>query len=81
MLCVADPPGSTGFKGKCYIEEYVPTTVSFSEDIFGNLKFVEDDREAEDLVRFSEMHKLTDVAERANEMVECGLGKIVYGGW
>jgi hypothetical protein len=66
-------------KGKCYIEEYVPTTVSWSDDIFGNFKFIQSDEEAEELTRFAEHHKLTDISERASEMCETGLGHIVFG--
>jgi hypothetical protein len=73
MLCI-----SGGCKGKCYIEEYVPTTVSWSDDIFGNLKFIIDDREAEDLARFAEQHKLTDISARANEIMETGKGRIFF---
>lgn len=74
LLCI-----SGAHKGKCYIEEYVPTTVSFSDDIFGNFKFIQDDEEAEELTRFCELHKLSDISERAGEMVETGLGKVVFG--
>jgi len=74
MLCI-----SGAHKGKCYIEEYVPTTVSFSDDIFGNFKFIQDDEEAEELARFCEQHKLTDFSERTGEMVESGFGKLVLG--
>jgi hypothetical protein len=74
LLCV-----SGAHQGKCYIEEYVPTTVSFSDDIFGNFKFIQDDEEAEELTRFAEQHKLTDIRERAGELVETDMGRIVFG--
>jgi len=73
MLCIAGE-----HKGKCYIEEYVSTMTLYSEDIYGNFKFIEEDKLAEDLTRFSELHKLTDIAERASEMSECGLGHVVF---
>ena len=74
LLCI-----SGAHKGKCYIEEYVPTTVSFSDDIFGNFKFIQDDEEAEELTRFCEQHKLSDMKVRSSEMIETGLGKVVFG--
>lgn len=74
MLCI-----SGAHKGKCYIEEYVPTTVDYKNDIFGNFKFIENDEEAEELARFCERHKLTDLQERTGEMVESGLAKVVFG--
>lgn len=73
LLCI-----SGAHKNKCYIEEYVPTTISFSDDIFGNFKFIQNDEEAEELTRFAEHHKLTDMKERYGEMVETGLGKVVF---
>jgi hypothetical protein len=76
MICIAGL-----HSGKCYIEEYVPTTVSFSEDIYGHFKFIQDDEEAEELARFCQEHKLSDIAERSSEMVESGLGHIVFGGY
>jgi len=75
MLCVSGPQ-----KDKCFIEEYVPTSIDFKNDIFGNFKFIQNDEEAEELARFASDHKLTDISSRANEMVECGLGKIVFRG-
>lgn len=74
LLCIAG-----AHKGKCYIEEYVATSVDWKNDIFGNFKFIQDDEEAEELTRFAEMHKLTDIGERSGEMVESGMGKIVFG--
>lgn len=74
MVCI-----SGAHKGKCYIEEYVPTTVSFSDDIFGNFKFIQNDEEAKELADFCERYKLNDIGERSGEMVETGLGKIVFG--
>lgn len=53
---------------KAYIEEVVLTSQSFSEDITAHCKFIEDDNLAEDLARFAEEHKLTDMKERANEL-------------
>jgi hypothetical protein len=55
---------------QCFIEEY-----DWKNDAFLQ---VEDDSEMEDLVRFAESKKLTDIAERSGEMVECGMGKIVF---
>lgn len=74
MLCI-----SGVHRGKCYIEEYVSTTIDFKGDIFGNFKFVQDDELAEELTRFAEDKKLTDMGARAGEMVETGLGRIVFG--
>jgi hypothetical protein len=73
LLCVAGP-----HKGKCYIEEYVATNIDFKNDIWGNFRFVADDEEAEELTRFAERHKLTDIAARSNELVERGMGQIIF---
>jgi hypothetical protein len=72
MLCVKDPLFWAGpsNKGKCYIEEFKWADSSFHQ--------IEDTDEITDLTRFCELHKLSDVAERANEMVECGLGHIAF---
>ena len=76
MLCI-----SGAHEGECYIEEYVPTTVFFSEDIYGHFKFIEDDEEAEELVRFCREHKLIDLEERTGEIMESGFGQMVFRGY
>jgi hypothetical protein len=74
MLCFACPHMIKCLRcpteQKCFIEEY-----DWKNDAFLQ---VEDDNEIEDLVRFSELHKLTDLKERSGEMVECGLAKIIF---
>lgn len=74
MLCFACPHSIKCLRcptvQQCYIEEY-----DWRNDAFLQ---VDDNNEIEDLVRFAEQHKLTDISERANEMCECGLGKIVF---
>jgi hypothetical protein len=67
MLCVQGE-----HKGKCYIEELVPNTSSFKDDIFGNFKFIEDDDLALELAQFAQEHKLIDVAEKAAELADQG---------
>ncbi len=67
MLCVQGE-----HNGKCYIEEYVPTSISFNDDIFGHFKFIKDDELAEELARFAERKKLTDIPSRINELKELG---------
>lgn len=75
MLCISGPE-----QGRCYIEEYVPTTVSFSEDIYGHFKFIKDDEEAGELAAFCHEHKLTDLEERTGEIFESQLRNIVIKG-
>jgi hypothetical protein len=76
MLCFSCPHTIMCLKGRCpmesqcFIEEY-----DWKNDAFIQ---VDDDNEIEDLTRFSEQHKLTDVSERAAEMVELGLGNIIF---
>jgi len=74
MIAVSGP-----CKGKCYIEEYCVTMIDYSKDVFGHFKFIEDDDLAEELARFAERHKLTDIAARSSEMCETGLGRVVFG--
>jgi len=77
MLCVSCPCIPTCFrdcprKNKCYIEEYVATSVDFGKDVFGHFKMIEDDEFAEELARFAEKHKLTDMVSRMSELQELG---------
>ena len=57
-------------KGKCYIEELVPNMVNFSDDVYGNFKYIEEDELAEDLARFAQEQKLTDMKVRINEAID-----------
>lgn len=53
---------------KIYIEEVVLNTVNFSEDVYANCKFIDDDNLFNDLTEFVNEQKLTDmsrVVERA----------------
>jgi len=60
-------------KGKAYIEEAVLTTVSYDEDIFANLKFIDDDNLAEDLAKWAQDKGLLDLKERGFESFEQGI--------
>lgn len=73
MLCIAGE-----HKNKAYIEEYVINSIDYSKDVYGHYKFIEDDELAEELARFCEEKKLSDISVRASEMIECGLGKIIF---
>jgi len=68
MLCVRGP-----HSGKCYIEELVPNMVNFSEDVYGNLKFIQDDDLANELAQFAHHKGLTNLKERVGQMIETGL--------
>ena len=76
MLCFACPHTIKCLKGRCpteqqcFIEEY-----DWKNDAFLQ---IEDDNEIEDLARFAELHKLTDMKERTGEMVETGLARVVF---
>lgn len=59
-------------QGKCYIEEAVLNTVDFSQDVFANLKFIDDDNLAFDLAKFAEETGLTDMRKRFNELGDTG---------
>jgi hypothetical protein len=67
MVAIAGP-----HKGNCYIEEVVLNTVSWTDDVFANLKFIEDDNLAFDLAKFCEEKGITDVPKRLNELAETG---------
>jgi hypothetical protein len=58
--------------GQVYIEEVVLTNVNFSEDVFANCKFIEDDNLAFDLAKYAEEQGITDVRKRLNELGETG---------
>lgn len=60
-------------KGKAYIEEAVLTTVNYSEDVFANLKFIEDDNLANDIADWVMEKRLLDMKERGHEAFEQGL--------
>jgi len=60
-------------KGKAYIEEAVLTTVSYSEDVFANLKFIDDDNLANDLAEWVMDKGLLDMKERGHEAFEQGM--------
>jgi hypothetical protein len=60
-------------KGKAYIEEAVLTTVNYSEDVFANLKFIDDDNLANDLAAWVMDKGLLDMKERGHEAFEQGI--------
>jgi len=60
-------------KGKAYIEEAVLTTVNYSEDIFANLKFINDDNLANDLAEWVLEKGLLNMKERGHEAFEQGI--------
>ena len=76
MLCVRCPhiptcaEGKCPYDGRCYIEEFRWENSSFHQ--------VNNDEEITELTRFAELHKLTDIINRANEMIEVGLGHLVF---
>lgn len=53
----------------CYIEE---------RNIFGGFDFIKEDDLALELARFAESNNLTDITTRANEIVEIGLGYLIF---
>ena len=59
MGCVRGP-----YKGNTYIEEIVLNTVDYSNDVFANCKFIDDNNLAEDLANFAREQKLLDIEER-----------------
>ena len=60
-------------KGKAYIEEAVLTTISYDEDVFANLKFIDDNNLAEDLAKWAQDKGLLDLKERGFESFEQGI--------
>ena len=60
MLCIAGPK-----QGSFYIEEVVLNTVDFTNDVFANLKFIDDDNLAIDLAAFVEEKNLRDMSRIA----------------
>tara|TARA_Y100000310_G_scaffold338540_1_gene428447 strand:+ start:10094 stop:10411 length:318 start_codon:yes stop_codon:yes gene_type:complete len=60
-------------KGKAYIEEVVLNTVDFKNDVFANLKFIEDDNLANDLAQWAMEKGLLDMRERGHEAFEQGI--------
>lgn len=67
MACIRGPQS-----GQVYIEEVVLNTVDFSQDVFANCKFIEDDNLAFDLAKYAEEQGITDVPKRLNELGETG---------
>jgi hypothetical protein len=68
MTCVRGPK-----KGNTYIEEVVLTSVDYTEDVFANCKFIEDDNLANDLANYAREQGLLDIKGRSPEMMEAGL--------
>jgi len=60
-------------KGKAYIEEAVLNTVNYKEDVFANLKFIDDDNLANDLAQWVMDKNLLDMKERGHEAFEQGI--------
>lgn len=67
MTCVMGP-----HKGKTYIEEVVLNGTSIKDDVWANLKFIQDDNLAFDLAKYAEDTKLTDMKTRLNELGDRG---------
>lgn len=67
MACIRGPKA-----GQCYIEEVVLNTTDFSNDVFANCKFIDDDNLANDLANFAEEKKLTDMKLRFEELKDQG---------
>lgn len=63
-------------KGKVYIEEIVLNTVDFTNDVTANCKFIEDDNLANDLARYAEEQKLTDMERVIGTLSETGKADI-----
>lgn len=59
-------------QGNTYIEEVVLNSVNWSEDVFANLKFIDDDNLAYDLTRFVEEKGLTDPKKIAETLMDRG---------
>lgn len=54
---------------KMYIEEVVLETTDFEEDVWANMKFIDDDNLAFDLAKFAEEQKLTDMKRIQNYLI------------
>jgi len=67
MLCRA---GSC--QGKVYIEEVVLNSVDWRNDVYAHCKFIKDDHLANDLARFAEDQKITDLERVTGIMAETG---------
>lgn len=53
-----------------YIEEIVLESVDFSNDVWANMKFIDDDELAFDLAKFAEDLQLTDMKRIQNYLTE-----------
>jgi hypothetical protein len=65
FVCIANPPGTSIWNskvGKVYIEEAVLEAKDYSKDVFGHLKFINDD-EAQELAAFANSHNLLNIRE------------------
>ncbi len=58
---------------KTYIEEVVLESKDFSQDVWANLKFIQDDQLAEDLAAFCQDRKLIDVKRIQERLIDQGL--------
>lgn len=59
-------------QGKVYIEEVVLNSVNWTDDVFANLKFVDDDNLAFDLAKFVEEKGLTDMKKLSDRLISTG---------
>lgn len=64
--------------GKTYIEEAVLNSVDYAKDVFAYCKFIEENALAEDLTRFAEQHKLTNIGDRVNQLIDTGKSNLIW---
>lgn len=66
-------------RGNCYIEEVVLESKDFGKDVFAHLKFIKEDKLAEDLAAFAEEQSLTDMKKRSEELIDRGRTQWLLG--
>jgi hypothetical protein len=73
MLCMRTPPevAMTGkdISGQVYIEEAVLESKDFSKDVYGHLKFIEDQNLANEIALFAGINGLLDIAAKMDELM------------
>lgn len=65
MLCVYGPKANN-----LYIEELVVNSVDWSNDVFGNFKFIDDNNLANDIAAFLNQHQLISIDKIATILGE-----------
>lgn len=68
LVCLVGPK-----QGNVYIEELVATSIDFTSDTFGHLKFIDNELQAREVHLFFKEKGLLEIQERLEHMVWAGM--------